>query len=260
MAKIKMDIVGISETRMNGVGRIDYRSGYTMYYCGRTSFEDGERRATNQGVGFYLQTELTKKVVDVCYHSPQMMDITLKLNERCKLRLIQVHAPHSGRGEEEYDDFLEELQMMDITLKLNERCKLRLIQVHAPHSGRGEEEYDDFLEELQIFLNSKNCKNYVVMGDFNGSIGAKRAKEQFRGPHSASTHRNTNGISLCDFCEINKLHISNSCFQKPSRKRWTYVSPKKEEFEIDFMLVPRVPMMTDVTILNLFNAGSDHRM
>uniref|UniRef100_A0A7E4UZN1 Reverse transcriptase domain-containing protein n=1 Tax=Panagrellus redivivus TaxID=6233 RepID=A0A7E4UZN1_PANRE len=206
---------------MNGTGRTDYPNGFTLFHTGKTKFKPGERRATYQGVGIYLNTKLTKRVVDVTYRSEQMMDITLKL-----------------RG----------------------KCTLRIIQVHAPHSGRGEEEYENFIDELELFLASKRTSNFVIMGDFNANIGKKEDNERFRGPHSASTNRNPTGTMLCQFCERNGLHIGNSYFKKRSRRRWTFKAPNNELYEIDYIIVPRMPMLTDVNVINRFDAGSDHRI
>ncbi|XP_056633464.1 uncharacterized protein LOC130443041 [Diorhabda sublineata] len=52
----------------------------------------------------------------------------------------------------------------------------------------------------------------------------------------------------------------NSFFQKKLHRRWTWVSPNgRTKNEIDFFITTRKRFVTDVTVLNKFGIGSDHR-
>ncbi|EYC38488.1 hypothetical protein Y032_0714g1764 [Ancylostoma ceylanicum] len=99
--KIKFDIIGLSETRMSGAGRMDLHSGYSLYYSG----SDGR---TSRGVGFYVPSSLNRNIK--CYfHSERIIELVLTKSPRTCLRIIQVHAPHSDYEDSDYEDFLDDL-------------------------------------------------------------------------------------------------------------------------------------------------------
>ncbi|GFO20140.1 craniofacial development protein 2-like [Plakobranchus ocellatus] len=91
-------------------------------------------------------------------------------------------------------------------------------------------EYDDadveiFYEELENAMDPK-CKYKVIIGDFNSKIGVKEADEEneWIGPFGIG-ERNERGERLIDFCVANKLYITNSFYQKPTSRYWTWESP-----------------------------------
>ena len=216
ISNIKFGIVGISETRLSGSKRIDLPSGYTIYHCGRP---DGER--TYAGVAFYIPSAINKRVLGVVFVSDRIIELTLQLRGRRTLRLIQVHAPHAGCADADYDDFLDQLA--------------DLLQARRPTAT-------------------------VVLGDFNAIVGSRLPGERFVGPHS-SGGRNARGETLVDFCESQKLFAMNSFFRKGRTRRWTWRSPNNQTFnEIDLFLTPSRRYISDVNVLAKFDAGSDHRL
>ena len=53
----------------------------------------------------------------------------------------------------------------------------------------------------------------------------------------------------------------NTQFQKKAGRRWTWRSPVgNTKNEIDYIMTDKPSMITDVTVLNSVNIGSDHRM
>ena len=53
----------------------------------------------------------------------------------------------------------------------------------------------------------------------------------------------------------------NTQFQKKAGKRWTWRSPDGHtEMKIDYIMTAKPSMVTDVTVINRINIGSDHRM
>ena len=53
----------------------------------------------------------------------------------------------------------------------------------------------------------------------------------------------------------------NTQFQKKAGRRWTWRSPDgNNKNEIDYIITDKPSMVTDVTVLNRVNIGSDHRM
>ena len=62
------------------------------------------------------------------------------------------------------------------------------------------------------------------MGDFNAKTGDKHDPENGVG-HFGLGQRNTSGSTLADFCKTNNLILTNTCFDNPKRRRYTWVSP-----------------------------------
>ena len=53
----------------------------------------------------------------------------------------------------------------------------------------------------------------------------------------------------------------NTQFQKRAGRRWTWRSPDgNTKNEIDYIMTDKPSMVTDVTVINRVNIGSDHRM
>ena len=53
----------------------------------------------------------------------------------------------------------------------------------------------------------------------------------------------------------------NTQFQKKAGRRWTWRSPGgNTKSEIDYIMTDKPSMVTDVTVINRVNIGSDHRM
>ena len=53
----------------------------------------------------------------------------------------------------------------------------------------------------------------------------------------------------------------NTQFQKKAGRRWTRRSPDgNTKNEIDYIMTDKPSMVTDVTVINRVNIGSDHRM
>ena len=66
---------------------------------------------------------------------------------------------------------------------------------------------------------------------------------------------------LVDFCEARRIVIGNTLFKKGSRRKWTWRSANGETLnEIDFVLSSHREIFTDVSVLNKFTTGSDHRL
>ena len=53
----------------------------------------------------------------------------------------------------------------------------------------------------------------------------------------------------------------NTQFQKKEGRRWTWRSPDgRTKNENDYIMTDKPSMVTDVTVINRINIGSDHRM
>lgn len=73
--------------------------------------------------------------------------------------------------------------------------------------------------------------------------------------------RNKRGQSLVNFLEHKKLYAMNTFFQKRASRKWTWVGPGGQiKNEIDYVISSHKYIVTDVSTLSRFKAGSDHRM
>ncbi|XP_056645799.1 uncharacterized protein LOC130451025 [Diorhabda sublineata] len=98
------------------------------------------------------------------------------------------------------------------------------------------------------------------MGDFNAKIRKQTNMSEVAIGSFGINGRNERGQTLIDFLHNQKLYVMNSFFQKKLHRRWTWVNPNgRTKNEIDFFITTRKRFVTDVTVLNKFGIGSDHR-
>ncbi|CAM4849234.1 unnamed protein product [Rotaria magnacalcarata] len=107
---------------------------------------------------------------------------------------------------------------------LGKPINVTVIQVYAPTTGADDEEIEDFYVSLQQLVDATPKKDtIVIMGDWNAKVGSK--------PITGITgnfglgDRNEAGDRLLEFCQNNSLFITNTCFQQPKRRLYTWTSP-----------------------------------
>ena len=67
--------------------------------------------------------------------------------------------------------------------------------------------------------------------------------------------------SLVEWATSKNFKIINTQFQKKAGRRWTWRSPDGHtKNEIDYIMTDKPSMVTDVTVINRINIGSDHSM
>ena len=80
------------------------------------------------------------------------------------------------------------------------------------------------------------------------------------GPYGLDS-RNTLGDSLVNFAESHQLKIMNTPFKKRLHIRWMWISPNGlTNIEIYYILTDMSLTFSDVSVINSFITGSDHRM
>ncbi len=100
-----------------------------------------------------------------------------------------------------------------IIIKLNKRCKLKVLQVYAPTSTHSDEEVEQFYEDAEEAMKKHNTHFSIVVGDFNAKIGMKNVGESAVGHFGIGT-RNGRGDQLVEFAERNRLRITSTFFHK----------------------------------------------
>uniref|UniRef100_A0A2S2PWI5 Craniofacial development protein 2 n=1 Tax=Sipha flava TaxID=143950 RepID=A0A2S2PWI5_9HEMI len=97
------------------------------------------------------------------------------------------------------------------------------IQVYFPTSNSDEEEIEqiyNILEELIECIHHKN--NLIIMGNFNAVVG-NVADSDAVGKYGLET-RNERGSRLVNFCKQNSFVITNTFFEVPLRRSYTWTA------------------------------------
>ena len=153
------------------------------------------------------------------------------------------------------EDYINERIVM---IKLDTKpTKTTIIQVFAPTSKKeADDDVDQFYEDLQAVLSTIKDKDpIIIMGDFNAKVGQGQLKDSGLGPYGLG-QRNERGERLLSFCKINNFAITNTHFQQHKRRRYTWVSPKQERHQLDYILVNKGWMSS---VLNSKSRpGADH--
>lgn len=150
-------------------------------------------------------------------------------------------------------------------LQINARpIRLNIIRVYAPTADKPEEEVEDFYEEITRLLKlTKKEDINIVLGDLNAKVGSNRVAD-IVGPFGIGD-RNERGDRLVNFCEENDLVVSNTWFQLPARRLYTWKSPQDKpghivRNQIDFILINKRfrNFMSRVSTYPGADIGSDH--
>ena len=119
--------------------------------------------------------------------------------------------------------------------------------------------YEDIDNLISVITNSKADYN-VIMGDFNAKVGLGDPAKYCIDPFELGS-RNIRGDSLINFTECHQLKIMNTFVKKRLHRRWTWISPNGPPItKLYYILTDKPQTFTDVSVINCFNTGSDHRM
>lgn len=148
-----------------------------------------------------------------------------------------------------------------VIIRLTKRYSLKIVQVYAPTSKCSDDEIEAVYEDIDKAIHNTTKTHFVVvMGDFNAKVGVQERGESAIGPHGFGS-RNQRGQMLVNFLESQRLFLMNSFFQKKPQRKWTWRHPDGvTKNEIDFIMTNRRYIFKDVTVINRFNTGSDHRL
>ena len=148
LSSIKWDVVGLCEVRRLGEEQKIINDGHVLYWRGKSQGSKQEL-----GVGFLIHKSLEKNIIEFYSVSERVASVTIKLNNRYNLKIIQVYAPTCSHSDEEIESFYEDVHLASERIKTN-------------------------------FT--------IIMGDFNAKIGKKTEGETAVGNHGIGT-RNERG-------------------------------------------------------------------
>ena len=151
-------------------------------------------------------------------------------------------------------------RVAELILRITDRYQLKIVQVYAATTSHSDEETDNFYNTIDKIL-EKQTHYTIVMGDFNAKVGGQtNTSERATGCFGLS-QRNERGDTLVEWATSKNFKIMNTQLQKKAGRRWTWRSPDgNTKNEIDYIMTDKPSMVTDVTVINRVNNGSDHRM
>ena len=119
MARVNVDILGISKLRWTGMGEFN-SDGHYIYYCGQESLR-------RNGVAIMVNKRVQNAVLGCNLKTDRMISVRFQ-GKPFTIMVIQVYAPTSKAEETEVERFYEDLQ--DI-LELTPKKKKSHVQLFA---------------------------------------------------------------------------------------------------------------------------------
>ena len=126
MARVNVDILGISELKWTGMGEFNSDEHY-IYYCGKESLR-------RNGVTIMVNKRVRNAVLGCSLKNDRMISVRFH-GKPCNITVIQVHAPTSNAEEAEVEWFYEDLQ--DLLELIPKKDVLPLIPPLGPPAPAG---------------------------------------------------------------------------------------------------------------------------
>ena len=109
MARVNINIIGISELKWTGMGEFNSDDHY-IYYCGQESLR-------KNGVTIMVYKRVQNPVLGCNLKKDRMISVRFQ-GKPFNITVIQVHAPTSNTEEAEFEQFYEDLQdLLELTPK-----------------------------------------------------------------------------------------------------------------------------------------------
>ncbi|KAL0870816.1 hypothetical protein ABMA27_005741 [Loxostege sticticalis] len=169
---------------------------------------------------------------------------------------------HMAQYVEEIVGISERIAILKLNLP-NYKDPWSIVQVYSPTEKSNPETINSFYHNLNKAIQEHAHKNLIVMGDFNGQLGARRAEENTTlGPYMyCDKIRSRNGEKITNFALENNLTVLNTVFKKNKKNMWTWISPDgKTKNEIDFIMTNRNRHFNNFSVINKLNFNTNHRL
>ena len=101
MARVNIEILGISKTKWTGMGELNSDDQY-VYYCGQESLR-------RNGIAIIVNKRVQKTVLGCNLKNDRMISVHFQ-GKPFNIKVIQVYAPISNTEEAEVEQFYEALQ------------------------------------------------------------------------------------------------------------------------------------------------------
>lgn len=146
-------------------------------------------------------------------------------------------------------------------LHISKKITLKVIQVYAPTSSAADVDVEQLHDDISKCIRDHKTTYTIVTGDFNAKIGVRIDSSENVCGNFGYGSRNERRSTLVNFLEKEKMYHMSSFFQKRPERKWTWISPGgRYKNEIDYIFSSHKCIVQDVTVLNSFCTGSDHRL
>ena len=109
MARVNIDILGISELKGTGMGKFNLNDHY-IYYCGQESLR-------RNGVALIVNKRVWNAVLECSLKNDRMISVRFQ-GKPFNITVIQVYAPTTNTKEAEVEWFYDDLQdLLELTPK-----------------------------------------------------------------------------------------------------------------------------------------------
>ena len=109
MARVNINILGISELKWTGMGEFD-TDGHFIYYCGQENLR-------RNGLGLIIYKRVQNALLGCNFKNDRMICVRFQ-GKPFNITVIQAYAPTSNTEEAEVDWFYEDLQdLLELTPK-----------------------------------------------------------------------------------------------------------------------------------------------
>ncbi|MBN3324175.1 CFDP2 protein, partial [Atractosteus spatula] len=167
MARRKVEILCVQETKWKGNSSRHLGEGYKILYAGKST--------KMNGVGVIVCKDLADKIVRVVIHSDRIINVQVAF-ESGLWNIISVYAPQVGRPQEEKDSFLEDLEEVvsripgnemvviggDFNVHLGEKCPDYPDEHGQKGLGERNEEGGRLLENIEGLLILQYCEGLLM--------------------------------------------------------------------------------------------------
>ncbi|XP_026681174.1 craniofacial development protein 2-like [Diaphorina citri] len=126
-----------------------------------------------------------------------------------------------------------------VKLFFNDKQNIAIVQAYLPTSGHCEEHVDQVYDQIDEALELVNSKDIlIILGDWNASVGEGKV-HGITGDYGYG-RKNDRGQRLIDYCNGRGFIITNTLFQQPMSRRYTWTKPgRKEKYQIDYIITRR---------------------
>ncbi|KAK9704431.1 RNase H-like domain found in reverse transcriptase [Popillia japonica] len=118
---------------------------------------------------------------------------------------------------------------MVLSVELNEKKIVNIIQIYGPVEGAAEEEVLEFYINLQRELDEAREENEtaIIMGDWNSRVGKDQNRGMGCMGRYGEEALNKNGVKMIDFCRRNDLIIGNTMWYQNLEDKYTFVAEER---------------------------------
>ena len=170
--------------------------------------------------------------------------VGIMLNKRWRQRIIDT-------------EYINE-RAITTTILVN-RQHIKLMSVYFHHSKYADHHIEKMYKTIEKHM--AHCNKYIpiIGGDFNAELGPGKGTERKSVGRYTLNESNKRGDWLKSWLMLQDYTALNTMFRKTPQKQTTFISPKGNEKQIDYILTKRHLKHMDAEANNMIHMGSDHR-